>query len=113
MLPLAKNALHGSYLCDLGGYWFRQGGVIDRWMIKDFVAMRWGVSDILRETTGSVPANNADWDEDGNWPVGRPFNHRLLQRIIDQKAHGVGEGIFIKVDASSTTEELSGSPACS
>jgi hypothetical protein len=109
-LPLTTNALPRSNLLDLGGYCFKHVDHEAPFGFSDFLASRWGISNMLRETTSSVPTENAAWDEDVNWPVGRPFDFRFLQRLIDRAALGVAEGMLSEADAWSTTEELSGSP---
>lgn len=115
-LPLVKIGLPTSDIVDLGGYCVTNlnhsdsDSDSDSYNLSTFLAPRWGITDILRETTSSVSEENADWHENVNWPLGRPFNDRFLQRLIDRAALGVAEGMFSEADAWSTTEELSGSP---
>jgi hypothetical protein len=110
ILPLVKIGFPTSNIADLGGYCVTNLKNSDSYNVSTFLTPRWGITDILRETTSSVSEENADWHEDVTWPVGRPFNDRFLQRLIDRAALGVAEGMFSEADARSTTEELSGSP---
>ncbi|KAF2996819.1 hypothetical protein E8E13_002372 [Curvularia kusanoi] len=97
--PLGWIVLPGSTeLMDLGGYIDNSYGHPTYNNLQEFHLSRWGINDILRDTTSSASAEDADFVDDSYWPVGIPFNHRLLQTLIDRGVFEAEEDMFSEDD---------------
>ena len=86
ILPISSSDLPASDLPRLGGY------CIDT--LDSFLTLRWGINDILRETTSSVSITEGPY-----WPIGIPYNPAFAQELVERLAHGGPEGIDSKTDS--------------
>ncbi|KAJ8106949.1 hypothetical protein OPT61_g9200 [Boeremia exigua] len=68
VLPISSGEVGNPEELGLGGYYYESRG--------DLMSKRWGVSNILSETTSSIPIVESSY-----WPIGRPNDPRVTQEV--------------------------------